>query len=261
MGGSGAANRDPAAAHRMLSEEVAVPSRPRPESPVVFASLADIVRRGSAPSEMYAAICVAATLTIPGCDRASLMIRRDGTCRTAAVSDAVARQIDRLELELGSGPCLEAIESRSPQIETDLTAGGRWPELTARVLAETPVRGAMSVRIPMDKANVGALNLFADVPNALGAASVEQAAVLGAFATVATTAAAHSQDAATLRRGLTSNRSIGQAVGMLMARNNVSDADAFEILRQTSQNSNIKLVDVAADLIRGHIERAAEKSA
>jgi AmiR/NasT family two-component response regulator len=68
---------------------------------------------------------------------------------------------------------------------------------------------------------------------------------------VATTAAAHSEDAATLRRGLTSNRAIGKAVGMLMALNNISDDDAFEILRRRSQASNVKLVDVAADIVRG----------
>jgi hypothetical protein len=238
-----------------------VSSQGRPDMPGVFASLADIVRRGSTPTEMYAAICVAATLTVPGCDHASLMIRRDGICRTAAVSDAIAGQVDRLELALGSGPCLEAIEHRSLPIEPDLTVASRWPALASRVIAETPVRGAMSVRIPMSGGAVGALNIFSDVRNALSGASAEQAAVLGAFATVATTATAHSQDAATLRRGLTSNRAIGQAVGMVMARNNVSDADAFDILRRTSQNSNVKLVDVASEMIRGHAERADDKSA
>ena len=135
-----------------------MPSHAHPDSSGVFESLADIVRRASTPNEIYAAICVGATLTVPGCDHASLMIRRDGTCRTAAVSDAVARQVDRLELALGIGPCLDAIENRGPQIESDLRADGRWPALTARVIAETPVRGAMSVRIPMDKQSIGALN-------------------------------------------------------------------------------------------------------
>jgi hypothetical protein len=217
----------------------------------VFASLADIVREGSTAGEMYAAICVAATLTVPGCDHASLMIRRDGVRRTAAVSDAVARQVDRLELALDMGPCVEAIDSCSAQLEPDLTVAGRWPALAARVVADTPVRGALSVRLPVDRANVGALNLFSDEPNALDKRSIEHAVVLGAFATVATTAAAHSEDAATLRRGLTSNRAIGKAVGMLMALNNISDADAFEILRRRSQASNVKLVDVAADIVRG----------
>lgn len=236
-----------------------------PRAPVdasrVFASLADIVRQGPTAPELHAAICVAATLIVPGCDHASLMICRDGACRTAAVSDAVARQIDRLELALGMGPCLDAIESRSAQIESDLTRADRWPALTSRVVASTPVRGAMSVRLPVDRSNVGALNLFSDVPNVFDSTSVEHAVVLGAFATVATTATAHSEDAATLRRGLTSNRAIGKAIGMLMALNDISDDDAFDVLRQQSQDSNVKLVDVAAEFIRGHGQHGSDKSA
>jgi hypothetical protein len=42
-----------------------MPFRSRIDAPGVFASLADIVREGSTPKEMYTAICVAATLTIP----------------------------------------------------------------------------------------------------------------------------------------------------------------------------------------------------
>lgn len=236
-------------------------SAPDPDSSRVFASLADIVRQGSAPSELNAAICIAATMIVSGCDHASLMICRDGQCRTAAVSDSIARQIDRLELVLGMGPCLEAIETRSAQIESDLTAGNRWPALARRIVAETPVRGAVSIRLPVGPQGIGALNLFSDRPNALDAVSVEQAVVLGAFATVAGTAAARGEDVATLRRGLTSNRAIGQAVGMLMALNDISDADAFDMLRKTSQHSNVKLVDVATEMIRGHREGGAGKSA
>ena len=238
-----------------------MPSRLSADAARVFTSLADVVRQSGNPQEVYSAICVAATLTVPGCDHASLMICRDGTCRTAAVSDDVARHVDRLELALGIGPCVETIENRGAQIESDLASGGRWPALTARVIAETPVRGAMSIRVPVDGAKTGALNLFSDVPDALGSESMKHAIVLGAFATVATTAAAHSEDAATLRRGLTSNRSIGQAIGILMALNDISDADAFDILRKASQTSNTKLVDVAASVIREHGRRETDKSA
>jgi ANTAR domain len=216
----------------------------------VFASLADIVCQGSTPNEMYAAICVAATLMVPGCDHASLMICSSGACGTAAASDGVAFKIDQLEQALGNGPCVDAIEKRTAQIESDLTAGSRWPALAARVVAETPVRGAMSIRLPVDRAKVGALNLFSDAPNAFDQSSVERVIVLAAFATVATNATAHGEDAAALRRGLASNRAIGKAVGMLMVLNDVSDDDAFDILRRTSQNSNVKLVNIAGDVIR-----------
>jgi ANTAR domain len=231
--------------------EIAVSSRSYVDPPSVFTSLADIVTQGSTSKEMYAAICIAATLTVPGCDHASLMICRDGACSTAAVSDSVAHKIDKLELALGSGPCLDAIEKQTAQLEPDLTVGRRWPALAARVVAETPVRGAMSVRLPVDRAKVGALNLFSDTPEAFDDTSVQRAVVLAAFATLATNAAAHGEDAAALRRGLLSSRAIGKAVGMLMVLNDVSDDDAFDILRRASQDTNVKVADVAVDFVRG----------
>ncbi len=216
----------------------------------VFTSLADIVAQGSTSKEMYAAICVAATLMIPGCDHASLMVSRDGACSTAAVSDSIAHKIDKLELALGCGPCLDAIEEQTTQMASDLTTAGRWPALAARVVAETPVRGAMSIQMPVDRAKAGALNLFSDTANAFDQTSVEQAIVLAAFATVATHAAAHGEDVAALRRGLLTNRAIGKAIGMLMVLDDVSDDDAFEILRRTSQDSNVKIAAIADEFIR-----------
>lgn len=227
-----------------------MPSRSPVDPASVFTSLADIVAEGSASKEMYAAICVAATLMVPGCDRASLMIKRDGVCNTAAASDPVAHTIDKLELALGCGPCLDAIEEQTPQLAPDLTTGEQWPALAARVVDETPVRAALSVQLSVDRAKVGALNLFSDTANAFDTASVQQAALLAAFATVAINAAAHSEDAATLRRGLTRNRMIGKAVGMLMVLNDVDDDEAFAILRRISQDSNVKLADVAEDFIQ-----------
>jgi hypothetical protein len=238
-----------------------VPSRLRADSPGVFRSLAEIAREASTPKEMYAAICVAATLTVPGCDHASLMIRRDGVYRTAAVSDATAGQIDKFELALGSGPCLDAIEECTPQIQTDLATSSRWPSLASRVLAETPVRGALSVRLPVDGARAGALNLFSDKPNMFDERSVECALVLGAFATVATNAVAQGEDAASLRRGLASSRAIGKAIGILMVLNDVSADDAFDILRRTSQQTNVKVADVAADVVRRHSGLTSRKGA
>jgi transcriptional regulator with GAF, ATPase, and Fis domain len=227
-----------------------MPTRSTVDLPVVFTSLADIARGAATPKEMYAAICVAATLTIPGCDHASLMIRHNGAFSTAAVSDAIAREIDKMELALGSGPCLDAIEERTTQIETNLTSDSRWPDLTSRVLADTPVRGALSVQLPVDRARTGALNLFSDTPDAFDERSIEQALVLGAFATVATTAVAQVEDASSLRRGLATSREIGKAIGMLMVLNDVSDDDAFDVLRRTSQVTNVKLADIAADVVR-----------
>jgi transcriptional regulator with GAF, ATPase, and Fis domain len=215
----------------------------------VFAALAEIIYQGTDSSEVYAAICVAATLVVSGCDHASLLVRRDGKYITVGASDRIAQRIDDMERSTGDGPCIDAIEDETPQIDTDLTTPSLWPKLAARVVAETPVRGAMGFRLLVDHKVTGALNLFSDTPKSFNAESAGQAIMLASFASVAINAIAQGEDAATLRRGLLSNREIGKAVGMLMLLNNISEHDAFDVLRRYSQDLNVKLSDVARSVI------------
>jgi hypothetical protein len=215
----------------------------------VFSALAEIIYHGSESNEVYAAICVAATLVVTGCDHASLLVRRDGRYVTVGASDRIAQRIDDMERQAGDGPCVDAIEEETPQIETDLTTPNQWPQLAARMVAETPVRGAMGFRILVDRRKTGALNLFSDTPNVFDTESAGQAILLASFASVAVNAVAQGEDVSTLRRGLLSNREIGKAVGMLMMLHNVEEQEAFDVLRRYSQDLNIKIADVARTVI------------
>jgi transcriptional regulator with GAF, ATPase, and Fis domain len=215
----------------------------------VFSALADIIYQGSNMSDVYAALCLAATMVVSGCDHASLLVRKDGRYVTVGASDQIAQHIDDLERMSGDGPCIDAIEDETPQIEPDLTTPNLWPNFAARLIAETPVRGAMGFRLLVDHKATGALNLFSDTPNKFTPESAGQAVVLASFASVAINAVTQGEDAATLRRGLLSNREIGKAVGMLMLLNNVDEHEAFETLRRHSQDLNIKLADVAKTVI------------
>ncbi|WP_293003652.1 GAF and ANTAR domain-containing protein [Mycobacterium sp.] len=217
----------------------------------VFSALAKIIYQGSDSSQVYAAICVAATLVVTGCDHASLLVRRDGRYVTVGASDSIAQRIDDMERAAGDGPCVDAIEEETPQIETDLTTPTQWPQLAAKMVAETPVRGAMGFRILVDKRKTGALNLFSDTPGVFDTESAGQAIVLASFASVAINAVAQGEDVSTLRRGLLSNREIGKAVGMLMMLHGVDEQEAFNVLRRYSQDLNIKLADVARTVIDG----------
>ncbi|KAA1251797.1 GAF and ANTAR domain-containing protein [Mycobacterium simiae] len=215
----------------------------------VFSALAEIIYQGAEAPEIYAAICVAATLIVPGCDHASLLVRRNDQYVTVGASDRLAQHVDELEQRAGDGPCIDAIEEETPQIETDLTTPSQWPKFAALLLAETPVRGAMGFRLLVDKHKGAALNLFSDAPNRFDTESAGRAAVLASFASVAVNAIAHGEDAASLRRGLLSNREIGKAVGMLMLLHRMPEHEAFDVLRRQSQGLNIKLADVARKVI------------
>ena len=73
------------------------------------------------------------------------------------------------------------------------------------------------------------------VPDELGEARAERAAALA--------------DADELRKALLTSRRIGMAMGILMERHRLTAEQAFERLRELSQQRNVKLRDVADALV------------
>lgn len=212
-----------------------------------FAELAERLRRGDdAVCQAVVDWCVR---LVPGCDHASVMLGREQGYRTVAASDDVALGIDTFEREVGDGPCVDAMVEEACQLERDLSVAPTWPSLAARVLAETPVRSMLAYRLIRDGEKNGAINLFADRPDCFDAASVDQAAVLASFTSVALDAARDRERATNLEQALDSNREIGKAIGLLMATHNLTDEQAFGVLRQASQSLNRKLRDIAVEMI------------
>jgi len=242
------------------SADGSMPGGETADPATVFAALAEIIYQGSDAGEMYAAICIAATMTVRGCDHASLLVRDGDRYVTVGASDRLAQQIDELERRTGDGPCIDAIEEETPQIDTNLTTPSLWPKLAAVLVAETPVRGAMGFRLLVNKRKGAALNLFSDTADMFDQESAGRAAVLASFASVAINAVAKGEDAASLRRGLLSNREIGKAVGMLMLLHDMTEDQAFDLLRRHSQAMNIKLAEVARTIIdkRGQLPSDGE---
>lgn len=221
----------------------------------VFRGLAAVVYAGDDYQEMYQAICDAALHLVDGCHHASIMLQQNGRLFTAAATDDTARLIDKLEREIGEGPCVDAIHEEAAQLDADLSDSSTWGRLRDRIVAETPVRGMAGFRLVVDDRKVGALNLFSDRPGGLTESSVDQAAVLAAFASVAIIAASHKEQASTLRKGLESNREIGKAIGLMMAFHKVGDDEAFDILRRASQDMNVKISEIAGQVVRHHNSR------
>lgn len=217
-----------------------------------FALLAQRLRQGRTTQEIFQAVVESAVLLIDGCDRAAIGMLKGDTFQSAAATDDVMRLIDRLQGEVGEGPCLEASTDAIAQVDNDLTDGSRWPRLAQIVVAQTPVRAMLAVPLLYDDGQrSGALDVFADTAGAFTDESVGQAAVLASFASVALAGARHSERASQLEEGMATNREIGAAVGILMATHSISSQEAFEMLSQASQRLNRKLRDIAAGIVRG----------
>ncbi len=239
----------------MTSDETRVEQAAAGEPGVAFRRLAELVYAGDDYGDMYQAVCDAALHLVDGCDHASIMIARNGRLATAAATDATARGIDRLEREVGEGPCVDAIHDDAAQLDPNLYDASAWPRLRDRILEETPVRGMAGFRLMLGDQKVGALNVFSDRAHGLSERSVDQAAVLVAFASVALMAASNQEQARTLREGLQSNREIGKAIGLMMAFHKVGDDEAFGILRKASQDLNVKITEVAQQVVDHHNRR------
>ncbi len=217
-----------------------------------FRQMSALIYAGADSGSIHQALVDAAARLVEGCRRASLLVRTRDRFVTAASTDDVARRIDQIEIEVGEGPCVDAIVEEAYQHDADLTDGTTpWPRFAERIVAETTVRSAIGYRLLLDGDKVGALNLFSDVPGGLTERSADTGAVIASFASVALMAIRAREEAATLRQGLSSNREIGKAVGLLMAAHHINGQEAFELLRNTSQELNMKLAQVASQVIEG----------
>jgi hypothetical protein len=234
-----------------------------PDLRTTFQTMAQVVYKGESYDSVYESLCAAAVELIDGCDHASLMLTRHGRPQTAASSDETARKVDGLETTLGEGPCLDALDDDEPDqhLCADLTEPGKWASLAEQIMQVTPVRGMAGFRIRLEGSKVGALNVFSDQAGALDEHSLDQAALLAAFASVTLAALDRGEEASTLRRGLESNREIGKAIGLLMAMHDIDDDQAFAMLSRVSQEMNIKVAEVAGQVIRHHRTDKSESSA
>jgi GAF domain-containing protein len=225
----------------------------------VFQTLAQLIYAGSTFDEIYQHLVDTAPRVVAGCDHASLMLARGDGYETAAASDEVARHVDALERELGEGPCVDAIDDEAGQVDTDISTHSTWPRLAERVLAETPVRGMAGYRIVIEGRKIGALNLFSDTAGALETGG-DEGIVLSAFASIALGSVANRERADSLRRGLESNREVGKAIGLLMAAHEIGSVEAFELLRRASNDMNMKLTEVAREVIKNAENRPRDES-
>ena len=88
---------------------------------------------------------------------------------------------------------------------------------------------------------------YSTAPDAM---SIEDRAVASIFVRHAALAVAHQLHRADLLAAIDSRKLIGQAQGILMERYDIDDARAFAILARASQNTNVKLREIAEFVVR-----------
>lgn len=181
---------------------------------------------------------------------ASITVLRGGTFRTIASSEPTADGVDRLQYEFGAGPCVDAVLEDTTYVTGDVTAEERWHPLGERLNAAYGVRSMLAYRLHLldETATIAGLNFSSDRPDAFTPADVQRGKVLATHCALLVSASLAQDRANNLFKALESNREIGVAVGILMARHQLTRERAFDTLRRASQHSNRKVADIAREV-------------
>ncbi|MEA2485494.1 MAG: hypothetical protein QOD46_605 [Actinomycetota bacterium] len=190
--------------------------------------------------------------TLPGCDGAGVSLVEREKVTTAAATDETVKAVDSEQYRTGEGPCLEAIRKGTPFIVESMVEDDRWPEFGPRA-ASNGILSSLSMPLQLQDRTLGALNLYSRKLSGFSTEDEETATLFAREASVAL-ANAHAFDqvraaANQLEEGLKSSRMIGLAMGILVEREHCTEDEAFDMLRVISQNTNIKLRDVAQQLL------------
>lgn len=183
---------------------------------------------------------------IPPCDFVGITLRRKRRRpESVAVTDPVAQHCDDWQYELDEGPCLSAIAEDETYLIDDVARDPRWPRWGPRAAA-AGAGSILSVRLADERDALGALNLYSRRPHAWDTDSIDLALV---FASHAATAVSNTQLVSGLQTALQSRHLIGVAQGILMAQYDMGLETAFEVLRRYSSHTNVKLRDVANQVV------------
>jgi transcriptional regulator with GAF, ATPase, and Fis domain len=184
---------------------------------------------------------------VSGCDGAGVTMARRGQPLETKVStaDYVARG-DALQYELQEGPCMDAVWQQTMIESPDLANEKRWSTWGPRVVAELGVRSMMCIQLFADEQTVGALNMYSRTVRAFDAVDQREGEALAAHIAVAFVAA---QQIEHLNAAVVSRTVIGQAEGILMERFDIDAHRAFDVLKRVSSHSNVKVHQVATELV------------
>lgn len=198
--------------------------------------------------------------TVPGCDQAMIVTRSDGLVEIIASAREATPDVRR------DGPVIEALTFCEPRQLADTATDQRWPAFSAQ-LAESGYRSCLVLPLAARSEPTAALTLYSAQPHQFSEVSHDLVLLFALHAGVAFDNIALYQDSRKLieqlQNALKTRAIIGSAQGILMHRNSHDTATSFDAMRVASQNHNIKLRDLAAQVVTaqesGELEAILDK--
>jgi transcriptional regulator with GAF, ATPase, and Fis domain len=185
---------------------------------------------------------------VPWCDAAGIsMVRAKRHVETPAASDDSVVVADELQYQTAQGPCLDAIWEERTVYSPSIGYDDRWPRWGPMVVAETDFQSTLSFQLYTAEDTLGALNLYARSKDGFSGSDREVGTALAAHVALSLSGALKVEH---YRQAMETRASIGQAVGILREKYDLDEEAAFAVLVRLSSASNVKLREIAAQVIR-----------
>jgi hypothetical protein len=206
-------------------------------------------------------IVFAAVETVPGADAGGISITESGHVGSRVPTGPDVGKLDQLQSTLAEGPCITAVVE--PPDNGVVHAGDlasapdsdRWPNFAPQAAGQG-YRSILSTQLSTEGGMRAALNLYSREPHVFDESAQTLAGLFSVQAALLLYGAEH---AAQMEKALGTRDMIGQAKGILMERFDVDDDRAFQMLVRASQDTNVKLADVARWLTSPEGRRGAEQ--
>jgi GAF domain-containing protein len=198
-----------------------------------------------------------AVAAIPHADVVSITVLSWPDVRTVACTDDEALGLDHQQYASGQGPCLEAAMTRAPLRAVIDDEHQRWPEFV-EAAQRAGVRASLSVPLVIvgvdgEQELAGSLNIYSHTATAFDSFDVELMRLYSVAAGQAISNASRWQKAretvTQLETALHSRSDIDMAKGALIAMHGCDPVGAFARLTDESQRRNIKLREVAREML------------
>ena len=240
--------------------------RPTPRSNVTGTSdWADLLSAATdeqaAQPERICALCVQ-MLGVSGAGIA--MVTTSGHRGVVHATNDVAALIEELQLTLGEGPCIDAVNGGGPVLVPDLTGSpdlgvDRWPGFLPEA-TEAGVHAVFAFPLRIGAISIGALDLYRSTPGDLTSAELPAALLAADAAALAVLHRYAGDDPSSAWRGSAERHEfqIHQATGMVQVQLGLSTEQAFLMLRARAFADGRTLSDVASDVVARRLRFSAE---
>jgi GAF domain-containing protein len=193
--------------------------------------------------------------SVPGSAGAGASLINDrGRRESTGATDPVVLRADKLQYDLGQGPCLSAWAEQRAIIIGDTTQETRWPEWTAAV-AGLPLRSVLSAPLTTEGRRIGAFKVYSPSPLAFDDHSVF---LIERLATPAAVMLGNSRDREATQRlsnqlaeALAHRDMVSRAQGVLMGRLNITAREASAMMVSASRKEGKPLHEVAREIVHG----------